>query len=487
MVFINKTESIFGTMNLIEAVYEAYKKNPDKAALVTAEREITYRELISGIISFSAELKARKIKKKSRILLETSDLTAFFIAFLSCMSYGTVAVPVEAEMSVYRLHEVINTTKPSLIFLQNNGEKYRDFLKEPMDAVLTAKQFPEGDSDAVIISTTGTTGNPSLILHTNSSIAAAAENLASGTEISEETVMLTNMPVYLSTGYLRVLAVLMHGGTVIVTDSPYDGELIRRASERYSVNRLSMVSTTLASLVQEYRDKNARFPDSVRQAESVASVLPGNAALDFHRLFPSVILYNVYGTTESGCILIHNTDDNYDSDCIGKPAVNADIVLLDENGKEITAPGSYGHVAVRGSMNMKCYYRKKALTEQVMKNGRIIINDIVYFDRDGFYHFVSRVGDIINVEGRKITPLEIEDAAFKIPGVQDCACTKRKDHVKGEVPVLYVVKDEGLSLDSIRDSLKEHLESYRIPSEIHEIEKIPRTATGKVMRHILGL
>ncbi|MCR4744661.1 MAG: fatty acid--CoA ligase family protein, partial [Lachnospiraceae bacterium] len=316
---------------------------------------------------------------------------------------------------------------------------------------------------------------------------AAAENLAAGTSIDEDTVMLTNMPIYLSTGYLRVMATLIKGGTVIVTDSPYDEELIKNYSDKYKITRLSMISTSLSSLVNEYRKSGGSLPKSVKQAESVASVLPGHAALDFHRLFPEVTLYNVYGTTESGCILIHNTADKYDSDCIGKPAVNADIILLDENGDKITKPGSYGHVAVRGRMNMKCYYKKKSLTEKVVRDDRIIINDIAYFDNEGFFHFVSRVGDIINVSGQKITPLEIEDAAIGYDGIEDCACTKKEDPERGEVPVLYVVKGKDYDADKLMAFLRDKLEQYRRPEEIIEIDKIPRTSTGKIMRHILGL
>ncbi len=471
----------------IKEIYARYAENPDKTALITVEKELTYRELVSGAVSFSEKLKKLKIKKKSRILLETSDIAGYFTAFLGSMLFGAVVVPVEAGMSIYRLNEIINATKPALIFLHNNGEKYSDYLTGTTDAELNSRSFPDEKNDAAIISTTGTTGRPSLILHTNASLFAAAENLVTGTKISSDTVMLTNMPVYLSTGFLRVMAALISGGTVIFTNKAYNGAMITKCADLYKVNRLSMVSTSLSALVDEYMDKRDSFPSSIRQAESVASVLPGNISLAFHRLFPEVTLYNVYGTTEAGCILIHDTAENYEADCIGKPAVNAEVMLLDENGKKITEPGSYGHVAVSGSMNMKSYYKKKSLTEKVMKGDLIIINDIAYFDQNGYYHFVSRVGDIINVAGQKITPLEVEEAALKYAGIDDCACTKAKDANLGEVPVLYVVKNEKYELNELQKILTENLETYRVPREIYEIGKIPRTATGKVMRHILGI
>lgn len=85
----------------IKEIYARYAENPDKTALITVEKELTYRELVSGAVSFSEKLKKLKIKKKSRILLETSDIAGYFTAFLGSMLFGAVVVPVEAGMSLW--------------------------------------------------------------------------------------------------------------------------------------------------------------------------------------------------------------------------------------------------------------------------------------------------------------------------------------------------------------------------------------------------
>jgi long-chain acyl-CoA synthetase len=159
-------------------------------------------------------------------------------------------------------------------------------------------------------------------------------------------------------------------------------------------------------------------------------------------------------------------------------------------------------VAVKGDMNMKEYYRKKELTEQVMNKDRLIVNDIVYFDEEGYYYFVSRVGDIINVQGHKVTPSGIEKVAMNYEGIADCACVAKDDVRYGQIPVLFVQYEEenndtecesgGKTKDSTKEErliefLKNNLESYRVPKEIISIKKIPRTDTGKLMRKSLSM
>lgn len=154
----------------------------------------------------------------------------------------------------------------------------------------------------------------------------------------------------------------------------------------------------------------------------MAGSITGQQIRSFCRQYPNTSLYNVYGATESGCILINDMSKNPVENCLGKPTVNTEISIVDENGAKVEQPNLYGYIAVKGDMNMSGYYHKKALTEKVMRSGRIVLNDIGYFDAEGYYYFVSRVGDIIDVGGHKIIPSEIEQAVSGYEGIVDCAC-----------------------------------------------------------------
>ena len=95
---------------------------------------------------------------------------------------------------------------------------------------------------------------------------------------------------------------------------------------------------------------------------------------------------------------------------------------------------------------------------------------LAYFDENGYFYFVSRVGEIINVDGRKVIPSEIEPVAMKVDGVCDCACVAKEDKRLGQVPALYVVCDKAFDMDKLKTFLDENLENYRVPKEIIEID-----------------
>lgn len=472
--------------SLVQAVLENSARNPDKTALIAGKKKLAYRELADKITVFAASLKAKKVKKGSRILIETQDLHSFYCAFLGCHLAGCIAVPAEADISIYKLHELLKAVKPTLIFWKDHGENYEDyFAGESLKKIV----FPKEENEAVIVSTTGTTGNPALVSHTNKSMLAETQNLCVGTKITEDTVLFTSIPAHMAAGYRRVFAALYAGGTAVVTEEPVTLHMMGEYSANYKVNHLSLISTDIRLLTEEAASDRTERLDAVRYAESATSTLPNDTVLKFHNVFPHITLFNVYGTTESGCVLINNTLENFNDGCIGKPACNAEVSVVDEKGEQIETPGKYGYVAVRGSMNMKCYYRKKALTDKVFQGDRIVINDIVYFDENGDFYFVSRVGDVINVKGQKIIPGEIEKEAMKFGGIKECACVARDDEQMGQAPVLYIVCEDEASFefDKLKEYLEERLESYRVPQSIIPIGKMPCTANGKIMRKHLSL
>lgn len=472
--------------SIVQAVFEHSLLIPEKTAIVLDDEKITYGELAEKINIFSNALKSHSIRKGQRIAIEVHNLIAYYIAFLGCQLSNAIVVPIEENISIYKLQDILKSTKPTLIFTQKNGESYDDFLTD--NVPLGKITYPKGDTTAAIIATTGTTGKPVLVTHTNESILAEAQNLAAGTNITEDTTLFINVPQNLALGYRRIFAVLFAGATAVLTHKPSSPELLNSYIRKYNINYLTIVYSNMNTLLGIDDPELTESLSRLNTIETMAGSVSPQQIHAFCRKYPDTVLYNVYGATESGCILINKLSQNPMENCLGKPTIHAEISIVNEDGAPIETPHQYGYIAVKGPMNMSGYYHKKALTAKVMRSDYVILNDIGYFDEDGFYYFVSRVGDIIDTGEYKIAPNDVEQVVSGYEGITDCACAALKTHNSVQVLILYIVCSEAnFDMEKLNDYLRQHLEPYKIPRKIICLDKIPRTATGKILRKSLSI
>ena len=130
------------------------------------------------------------------------------------------------------------------------------------------------------------------------------------------------------------------------------------------------------------------------------------------------------------------------------------------------------------------YWKDPEETAKVLIDGVVYSNDVAYFDEDGDIILLGRNGDVINVGGSKVSPEEIENACKKMEGVADCGVIPVADPIKGHVPKLFVQMEPGFALDvkAVKNFLAAGMEPYKVPVYVVEIEKIPRSYNGKLLR-----
>ncbi len=467
--------------SIIEAVYLNSIRYPDKTALICEGQALSYREFYRRAAAFAAFLKIHKVRKGARVGLKADDLTYYFPAFLGCQLAGVISVPLERSLSEESLCDLIRAVKPERIFPGEDDSSWSDFFKEEQTF-----PFPPADNDCAIISTTGTTGSPERILHTNRSMLCAVENLAVGTKITADSVLLVSAPFNLAFGYRRVFAALYAGACAVLRRSLEPLEDFFAQAAACHVSHLALIPSDFSRLLHADPEK---MNETARQLKAVQTAIFPVSARDkneFLQRYPSVTLYNVYGTTEAGCCLINNCSQNPADACLGKASLHAQVDLQNKAGELITKPGEYGYIAIRGDMNMKGYYKKKALTDRVKVNGSVITSDVAYYGEDGSLYYVGRINEIINVHGRKVIPDEVERVASEFPGVQECACVAQDSAEYGQLPKLFVVFDSDADPAKLREYLADRLEYYKVPAAIEVIDKIPRTATGKILRRHLA-
>ena len=246
------------------------------------------------------------------------------------------------------------------------------------------------------------------------------------------------------------------------------------------------VPTALAILLKLTKDKLAQYRDQLRYIQFGAAPMMQADQDKICALLPKTRLYNFYGSTESGCICIYNFNrPDSKEKCIGKPAYNAEIVIVDDDRRPIpSSAANPGLLCSRGGMNMQGYWQDEEETKRVLVDGVVYSNDITYFDDDHDIILLGRKDDVINVGSNKVSPDEIEDVVRKLSSVADCGVIPVSDPFKGSVPKLFVQMKPGVTFDpiAIRSFLAGNLEPYKVPAFIVEIERIPRSYNGKLLR-----
>ena len=143
-----------------------------------------------------------------------------------------------------------------------------------------------------------------------------------------------------------------------------------------------------------------------------------------------------------------------------------------------------GHIMIFGKTLMSGYVNDPQTTAAVLSDGRIHSSDLGYIDSEGLVHLKGRQGDVINVGGFKVNPVEVENAVSSHPSVKDCICIAATHPVVGTVLKLLVVLQEGASLDkrSLALHIKSRLEPHKVPTFYEAVDEIRRTYNGKLDR-----
>jgi acyl-CoA synthetase (AMP-forming)/AMP-acid ligase II len=198
-----------------------------------------------------------------------------------------------------------------------------------------------------------------------------------------------------------------------------------------------------------------------------------------------------YGMTEASPVthMGYLDPEFYRPDSVGGPVALTECRVLDENGNDVPQ-GDLGELVMRGPQIMLGYWKSPEATEAVLRDGWYWSGDIVRVDEQGFYFVVDRRKEMMKYKGFSIAPAEVEGVLLEHPAVRDCGVVSRVDEAGEEIPCAFIVlKADQLETEETTAGIKgfvaERLTNYKMPREIHFVQSIPRTASGKILRRDL--
>lgn len=474
--------------SIVEQVLSYSSIQPDKIALSDGKTSKTYKELSEGIF-FAREILRDHygLKKGDSIIIAADKQTDFVSLYFACHLLGVVTLPIAPDTNPVRYELIKKKTAPKMVvgFKDEGADVITATLQDFVGQKETDREVQINlDDVADIMFTTGTTGEPKGVQLTQRNIAAAARNINTFIRNDRDDVEMIALPISHSFGIGRMRCALSNGQTVILLGSFANVKRFFRFMEEYKVNGFGMVPASWAFLKRMSGVKIAEYKDQLHYIEIGSAPMPKEEKLLLIDSLPDTRICMHYGLTEasrSAFMEFHEYKEHLDT--VGKQSPNMNISIRDENGKDV-GNNVEGEICVSGDAVTIGYLdlpKEESFWGDYFRTG-----DWGIRDEEGYITLKSRKKELINVGGKKVSPIEVEDVLKTFDFVKDCACIgiSDPDHVLGEVVKAFIVTDqpEKVDHDQIDKMIGRKLETYKHPMVYEVIDEIPKTSSGKVQR-----
>ena len=352
------------------------------------------------------------------------------------------------------------------------------------DALAAAAMAP--DDMAIWMYTSGTTGTPKGAVHLHRSVLACLH-------VAQGVVGATRADRFFSTSKLffawansnSIFASFTLGATTILHDEWPDSAAIAKVLDRHQPTLFFSVPTLYRNMLRDGVATRGRF-EGVRHCLSAGERLPALLFQQWQEATGREIVDGL-GTTETIFLFLCNRPGDIRPGSSGKPAPRSMVELRDEGGNVIREPGRPGVLWVKTDSIAERYWNQRDRSRAAFIGPWFRTGDVYVTDPEGYYFQEGRSDDMLKISGQWVSPAEIEDEVLTLPQVADCAVVGTPNADGLTRLALFVIPNdpraEKTALSAgIQEALKRRLSIYKCPREIHLIDEIPRTATGKVQR-----
>ncbi|SDH42033.1 type I polyketide synthase [Pseudonocardia oroxyli] len=479
-----------------------------------ARRAVTYAELEARTGRLAGHLVAGGLARGERVAILLGNSVEVIESYLAATRAAAVGVPVNPHVTAGELDHLLRDSGARVVVTDRVRLPLVHLVAGPDVRVLVTGEgtAPDGaesfaalaaatpdeparddlglDEHAWMLYTSGTTGLPKGVLSTQrNALWSVASCYVPIPGLSADDRVLWPLPLFHSLSHIAgFLAVVSVGATSRILDG-FAADEVLAALREDRTTFLAGVPTVYHHLVAAARETGFTAPD-LRVGLVGGAVTTAELRADVEEIF-GVPLLDAYGSTETcGSIAMVRPDGpRVDGSC-GQPVPGLEVRLIDTATGVDAATGAEGEVWVRGPSVAVGYHRRPAETAAAFADGWYRTGDLARRDGDGFLTVTGRIKELIIRGGENIHPAEVETVLRRGAGVRDVAVAGRPHPVLGEVPVAYVVPGQagpaGIDAGALLAACRTELSPFKVPEEIRLIAEVPRTASGKVTRHLLA-
>jgi long-chain acyl-CoA synthetase len=501
---------------------------PDRIAVKYFDGELSYRTLGATSDSYAVWLSEAGVRRSDRLFIALQNVPQLLIAVLGAWKVGAVPVlgnPMYREPELVRLfldcspkaalcHEEhyatvraaagaipITTTSPlafqtrfdARVLPARMATGAPDFLTviDENDGRRPAELVLKGDEMGLLLYTSGTTGTPKGAMLTHRNLLYTARLSRSWFAMTEQSSILAIAPLFHITGFELHFCLSLVCGSPLILFYRFEAQVSLDAMREHrptftigAATAFTALMNTPGAVPEDFRSFRAMFTGGAPVSPTLAQ--------SFEARF-SQRLRTAYGMTEttapthiSPLVGKVPADANSGAMAIGVPVPNVEAKVVDSAGRPCPI-GEAGEICVRGPQVMAGYWNRPEETAEVLSVGWLRTGDIGFMDASGWFYLIDRKKDMIIASGFKVWPREVEDTLYAHEAIREVAVVGVNDSYRGETVKAFASLRPGryASPAELIEYCRQRLAAYKCPRTIDILDELPKTASGKIMRHVL--
>ena len=516
-----RQQGLWGDASLADYWQQTARAMPDKIAVVDNHgASYTYSALDHAASCLANWMLAKGIESGDRIAFQLPGWCEFTVIYLACLKIGAVSVPLLPSWREAELVWVLNKCQAKMFFaptlfkqtrpvdlilpLQNQLPQLQQIVGvdklAPATSSLSLSQIladntplttaitVHGDELAAVLFTSGTEGLPKGVMLTHNNILASERAYCARLNLTWQDVFMMPAPLGHATGFLHgVTAPFLIGARSVLLDIFTPAACLALLEQQRCTCMLG--ATPFVYDLLNLLEKQPADLSALRFFLCGGTTIPKKVARECQQR--GIKLLSVYGSTESSPHAVVNLDDPLSRfmHTDGYAAAGVEIKVVD-NARKTLPPGCEGEEASRGPNVFMGYFDEPELTARALdEEGWYYSGDLCCMDEAGYIKITGRKKDIIVRGGENISSREVEDILLQHPKIHDACVVAMPDERLGERSCAYVVlkaPHHSLSLEEVVAFFsRKRVAKYKYPEHIVVIEKLPRTASGKIQKFLL--
>jgi long-chain acyl-CoA synthetase len=489
------------TRNLAGILTGTAERHPQGTAYKLDDVTVPWAAVDEASARLAALLQHKGVGQGDRVGIMLPNVPYFPIAYYGILRAGATAVPMNVLLKGREVAFYLENPGAELLLAWHGfAEEAQKGAEQAGAEVISvapgefeqhlAQHEPDtsvadvrGEDTAVILYTSGTTGEPKGAELTHDNLRKNAQvSLDTLFDIGPDDVLLGALPLFHTFGQTVCMNCSTLGGATLTFIPRFDPGKALQIIERDRVTIFAGVPTMYNAMLN-HPDRDKVDVSCLRLCASGGAAMPGETLRGFEEAFRCKILEG-YGLSETSPVASFNHPDKERKiGSIGTPIEGVEMKVVDEQDNDLPT-GEVGEIVIRGHNIMKGYWRREEATEEAMRGGWFHTGDMAKVDEDGYFFIVDRKKDMIIRGGYNVYPREVEEVLYQHPDVLECAVLGVPDESLGEEVGAVVVLKEGKSADAedLQSYVKGEVAAYKYPRKVWFVDELPKGPTGKILK-----